>query len=229
MCSPLCNIHTHNITEEDYINVVNLNMYEYVETSNFFSVGVHPMDVENTDITKATSYIKQQLHQNNCIAIGEVGLDCRYKQSFDIQQDVFIQMSNLADEFNTPLIIHCVRAWSDLIALRKELKTDKTWIFHGFNANQLIAEQLTQRGCYLSFGKALLFNNKVQQVFKQIPLKYVFFETDDEDLHISEIYQKASELKVMALSDLTKIIYSNFVNVFGNVWTNIGCQEQSFC
>jgi TatD DNase family protein len=87
-------------------------------------------------------------------------------------------------------------------------------LFHGFNGNAIIAKQLTDKGCYLSFGEQILNQVKNQEVIKQIPLQKVFFETDTSDKPIEVIYAKACELLQIDLEELKNSIAKNFKTVF---------------
>ena len=70
----------------------------------------------------------------------------------DLQKEVFLAQANLAEETHKPLIIHCVKAWADLIACKKAVKPEMPWIIHGFRGNGELASQLVRLGFYLSFG-----------------------------------------------------------------------------
>lgn len=219
---PFCNIHTHKFLSNNNIQIVNRHLQDSINENEFFSLGIHPMALLNTNVDADICKIKEKLQHKNLIAIGEVGIDRRCKKTIEKQIDVFERINNLAISKNKPVIVHCVRAWSDLMHIRKLLNISNIWIFHGFNANYIIAKTLIENGCYLSFGDALIYNKKLQQTFKQIPLEYVFLETDDANVDIEKIYEKAMSIKKITLEELKKIIYNNFVKVFGNIWKPIG-------
>ena len=86
------------------------------------------------------------------VAIGEAGLDTLAESPMDLQKEVFLAQANLAEETHKPLIIHCVKAWADLIACKKAVKPEMPWIIHGFRGNGELASQLVRLGFYLSFG-----------------------------------------------------------------------------
>ena len=93
-------------------------------------------------------------------------------------------------------------------------------IIHRYSGNKTIADQLLKYNCYLSFGHEL-FNtkSKTASIFKNILNTNILLETDDSDLSVFEIYQKAAELKKINIEDLKVIINKNFTKCFGNLFT----------
>lgn len=207
------NIHTHNNKKYE-AGLFNAEMYSVFSKYQAVSIGIHPWNIEQLDLNKATSWLEKKALQNNVLAIGECGIDRSISTSIDTQTIVFQNQVELAEKVNKPMIIHCVRAYSDMLGLRKKLNPKQPWIFHGFTGNQKIAEQLTKQGCYLSFGKALLHSEKVQQVFRSLPLEYVFLETDNSQLTIHEVYSKAIIIRLLSLNNLQEKIFDNFSKVF---------------
>lgn len=223
MKTPFCNLHTHQAAGENHIEIINKNFGENINENELFSLGIHPLKAnEKESFDKEISEIEEKLAYKNFLAIGEIGIDRRNLESLDKQIAIFKKIHVLSEKFEKPIIIHCVRAWSDLLAIRKNLKTHRTWIFHGFNGNITVAQQLINSECYLSFGKNLLYNRKLQETFQQIPSEYLFLETDDSPISIEDIYKKAAFLKKESVENLKKTIHNNFFKIFGNQWKTIG-------
>jgi TatD DNase family protein len=150
------------------------------------------------------------------IAVGETGLDKAVNVPVDLQEAVFQMHLDLADRVRKPVILHCVRAWSEILAIRKSKQTDIPWIFHGFTGKPEAADQLIRKGCYVSFGKALLKPNAViGTMFRNIALQHVFFETDEMDIPVAEVYKAAAGLKEINLEELKWQIQQNFLTCFG--------------
>lgn len=219
---PFYNLHTHRASGK-HIEIINKDFGENINENELFSLGIHPLSIdEKKSFEKEIGEIKEKLTCKNFLAIGEIGIDRRNLQSLDKQITIFKQIHLLSEKFEKPVIIHCVRAWSDLLAIRKNLKAQSVWIFHSFNGNAIVAQQLINSECYLSFGKALLYNNKLQETFRKISLNYLFLETDDSPVSIEEIYEKAAFLKKESVENLKKTIHNNFFKIFGNQWKTIG-------
>ena len=49
------------------------------------------------------------------------------------------------------MIIHCVRAWDEVLAVHKKLRPKMKWMIHGFRGQARLANQLLSKGMYLSF------------------------------------------------------------------------------
>lgn len=188
--------------------IYNLNYKE--EASDFpFSVGIHPKDIkaswqEDLEIIQEISLSK------NCIAIGECGLDGLVPVDERLQNIVFQQHINWAEEIKKPVIVHCVRRFSQLL----HYKHSKTpIIIHGFNKKENIGKELLQAGFSLSFGKAALENLSLQRLIADIPIRKMFLESDDSDFDIGVLYQKVADIKSISLENLKSQMWENLDSV----------------
>ncbi|PKP09473.1 MAG: hydrolase TatD [Bacteroidetes bacterium HGW-Bacteroidetes-4] len=218
---PWVNIHTHKIRNLG-IELLNANIGAPVNSGVTFSLGLHPWHIAETRLEEALKMLDKQAGNQAICAVGEIGIDRAIATSLEIQIRVFNAQHHIAEKHRLPVILHCVRAWSDLAALHKQMNPKVPWIFHGFNGSLQTAQQLIKLGCYLSFGTALLQQAKVKEVFQKIPAEYLFLETDDSDEKIENIYQKAAELRHICIDELKDIVYTNFVKVFGTRCTKTG-------
>lgn len=190
----LFDIHTHN--ESSSGNIVIRNEFPFsINKEGFFSVGIHPWYFSEDDWQSQWETVTKKVKYEHCAAIGECGLDRNVKYPLSLQKTIFERHILLSEEVKKPLIIHCVKAYSELISLKKKYQPQQPWILHGFNKNQAVATTLINENIKLSFGKSLLTNITVQEVFKSIPEGSYFLETDDSGLDIAEIYQKAKQLR----------------------------------
>ena len=116
------------------------------------------------------------LNNKNIIAIGECGIDkLRSNASIDEQIMIFKQQVELSEKHELPMILHVVKGFDDLIKLKKLLKPKQSWVIHGFNKYNL-TEQLINHGFHLSFGGALLKNDKLQEAFSEVPMDKYFLK-----------------------------------------------------
>jgi TatD DNase family protein len=157
------------------------------------------------------------MQDKNCLAIGECGLDKRIEIPLSFQQIVFEKQLELAVQYQKPVIIHCVAAFNEVIAIKKKMNISVPMIIHGFSKNETIAQQLIDHGFYLSFGKYLIRNPELESVFKSIPNNRLFLETDTIEEGIEEIYHLAAKYKQLSLNELQEIIESNFNTVFDSI------------
>ena len=62
-------------------------------------------------------------------------------------------MGRLSEKNSLPLILHVVKAFPEIIALKKELKPRQPWIIHGFRGKPELAKELHRHGFFLSLGE----------------------------------------------------------------------------
>lgn len=108
-------IHTHNISNE---RKSILNGYDVKNNTQIFSIGIHPWDSDEN--FKFVNIIRSLLSSDLCVAIGECGLDKIKGPDISIQISTFREQIKLSEQFQLPVIIHCVRAFNELIQLKKK-------------------------------------------------------------------------------------------------------------
>ncbi len=206
------NIHTHKLNiHENTFEIYNKKITENF-TKQHFSSGLHPWFITEKNIQTEFQILKTDLNNKHCIALGEIGLDKLTNTSFEIQKEVFKKQLELNKKIKKPVIIHCVKSFQEIIQITK--KYDYSFIIHGYNKKQELANQLLKNGFYLSFGKQLLSKENLQQVFKNTPINKLFLETDDAKISIKKIYNIAAEIKNIPLESLLLALQNNFKTVF---------------
>lgn len=213
---PFIDIHTHHPSnDEAVISLQNFIVGKDVSLpQGLFTAGIHPWFVDEVDHQK--SMLLQLAKRQECLAIGECGLDGLKGQEMDLQEQLFIWHIHLSEELRKPLIIHCVKAFELLLKLHKDTKPVMPWIIHGFQGKSELAKQLVGKGLNLSYGAAVLNQKRdaLRASLKHMPIHQLFLESDESTDTIQKIYQEAADLKDLALDDLKNAIYSNYVNVF---------------
>ena len=209
------NLHTHKFTnQETVLELVNQYPQEFDPSIPYYSIGIHPWYINEERLELELQIIESKLQELNCFALGECGLDKRIERPFELQQRVFEKQLFLAQKYNKPVVIHCVAAFQELIAIKKRLKITVPMIIHGFSKNKQVAKQLIDNGFYISFGKYLLQNPELETVFQSIPNDRFFLETDTVEESIQEVYALATQYKNCSLDELKQQINSNFAAVF---------------
>jgi TatD DNase family protein len=208
------NIHTHKQIYDAKVELVNQHP-ESTEKSNLYSYGLHPWHLRKEDVMWQLEQLARLSGEKNCLAIGECGLDKTCPVDFNLQTEVFERHILLANTIRKPLIIHCVKAFNELINCLNMNDNAVPVIIHGFNNNENIAKTLSDHGYYFSFGKALLsYDSNASKVIRKTGRKYLFLETDDSDLSIKYVYKKAAELLGIEEGILQEQIKSNFELLF---------------
>ena len=221
--NPYVNIHTHHVGEG--INILDVGegkawvegeeKRKSVEGQEVFSVGVHPMKLAGLGENVFTG-IEDTTRMEKVIAIGECGLDRRSPICMKTQEEILDVQVGLAEELRKPLIIHCVKAYSELIAVKKRTGSSVPWIIHGYNNNEQILRQLLDHGFYISVGAALLnSHSNAFQLLRVIPLGALFLENDDKEVEISVIYEAASAILGIEVGALKEMMRMNYNKVFG--------------
>jgi TatD DNase family protein len=214
------NIHSHKTSySESEFALLNIFAQEYktykINYEYAYSVGLHPWHVKKDLIKPALDAIEDAAKESFVVAIGETGLDRATEIELKLQEEVFISQLEIAERSKKPVMLHAVRSYSDMIAIRKKNHFTTPWIFHGYTGNYIIARQLMDLNCYLSFGK-FLFNSKsnVPDLFIELPKEYMFLEIDDSNLTIQEVYRHASFLKACDIREMQQTILNNFNRCF---------------
>lgn len=203
-------IHTHTIKKEK--NVLSIVSGLFFKDDNLYSIGIHPWHIEDNYPDKL-KILDSIVTEPNVLAIGEIGLDKVCKTDFELQKKIFLSQLALAEKYRKPVIIHCVRAFEEVLVLTKNINIPI--IIHGFNRGFELAKQLTNRGFFLSFGKSLLDSYpKSQDAFEKSSLNHIFLETDESEFTIKEIYKQASIIKKLEPETLALHIELNFRKVF---------------
>jgi TatD DNase family protein len=205
----LYNFHTHLAKNEgfeilNYENGIDLK-------NNYYSYGIHPKDSEKEEFNK------EILFDKNCLALGEIGLDKLISVPLDKQIEVFSRQIEFSEKHQFPVIIHCVKAWNEIILVKKKLAPKQKWIFHGFSKTNLV-EEVLKNDLIFGIGTRILFDEKLQSCLQQIPINSILLETDaDEKNTLISVYQKVAELKNISLQKIKKQIEENFRGTFNHV------------
>lgn len=177
---------------------------------DFFSCGIHPWATGGSD--KEIESLIDIAQDERVLAIGEVGLDKLRGASIKEQIEVFRAQIRLAISLHKPLVIHCVKAWNELIALRKEFKADIPWILHGYRGGVEQTKQLVKFGFEFSIGEK--YN---RESLAHIPLDSIFCETDDSEISIRKVYERVSMSLGLSFEQFAEKMEGNTRKYFRNM------------
>ena len=209
------NINSHRKRQNNEWGVENrYENFAEVTSGGLFSIGLHPWYITGSHWENDLVSLKKVSTSEDVVAIGECGLDKLCATDFSLQEKAFVAQIHLANQVQKPLIIHCVKAWDEVLATLIKQKVSVPVIFHGFSKSLELAQQITKQGYYLSFGRALE-KERMQLLLKEIPLNQFFLETDDADTGIESIYNYAAAALSIDLNALDLQIQKNAEAVFG--------------
>lgn len=209
-------IHSHQISaSKNTFTLVNcfpldIERALMTEPQQFYSVGIHPWHI-STNYNNELDILSSFATNKQVLAIGETGIDKVCKTPFELQLKLFKEQIAIAEKVKKPLIIHCVKAFSELIQIKKECQPSMPWILHGYRGNKTSTEQLLRHNFYFSFGKGM---SLLKASLNAVPLNKLFLETDNEDDCIENRYKTAANLLEIPEDKLKLLVYSNFKNLF---------------
>ncbi len=186
----LIDIHTHRPTEAVTIR----------------TVGVHPWHAAECSLPSVEEIMKAD-------AVGEIGLDKACGVDFEMQRALFVKQLELAERFEKPVILHCVRAFEEVMTLL-ERHTLRAVLFHGFIGSREQASRAVKKGYYLSFGARTEGSNKTIEALRETPLERLFVETDEADTTIEAMYQTIARLRGVEVEELEQATAENYKRIF---------------
>ena len=173
------------LKNKDIIKVINcadsietskevLNIYNKYEGYLLPAVGIHPENIDNSNLKTIENIIKE----HKVFAIGEIGLDYHYNdENKDEQKEYFIKQLDLALKYDLPVIIHIREAMQECFDILKTRKNKG--IIHCFSGSVEMAREYIKLGYKLGIGGVLTFkNSKLYEVIEKIDLKDIVLETD---------------------------------------------------
>ena len=153
------------------------------------------------------------------IGIGEVGLD-RLKGRLTIPEQLAVleQAVKRAEELQKPLTVHCVKAFSELLALYKRLRWQVPTIIHYFRGNLALARQLWDHTQFvLSLPPAAYTQTALWDFLRDHPTyqRRVVLETDDpQHGDIQAHYRTAAGLLQKPLPELRQLMRQQLERIY---------------
>lgn len=197
----------------------------------YSAVGVHPHDVE-TMTDKDLEELKNLAKENEkVVAIGEIGLDYYYDLSpRELQKEWFIKQIELANELGLPFIVHDRDAHGDTFDIIKKYKAPETGcVLHCYSGSLELALEYIKMGCYISIPGTVTFKNnrKTVEVAENIPMEWMFIETDSPYLtpvpyrgkrndpsKVRYVAEKVAELREISYEEVCEITKENAKKFF---------------
>ncbi len=204
----LVDFHTHHPTAWD----------EDIFTPSSF--GIHPWHAADCRYESFDHFCSCHLEaMQQADAVGECGLDRTCNVDFDLQRALFQYHLMLADGplGGKPVVVHCVRAYDELLALRKHYRR-APWVVHGFRGGMEQALQLHRAAIGISFGAAIINvrNDKLRRCLYDYPYPFML-ETDADTTPIADIYAEAAHIKGVSVEALIQQVGDYCISLFKNL------------
>ena len=201
-------IHTHHYPNTSGEAIVQLMPDAfYPQQGHFYSVGLHPWEIKDDWRTQMAGLLVKALHPQVAM-IGETGIDKKYGAApLEVQMEVFLEHVRISELLRKPLIIHCVKGFDEVLAIRKEMKATLPWLIHGFRGGIEQWQQLSRAGLLVSIGE-----HYDEELVKELPLSQLFIESDERG-DLVAIYNLVSETKHVEASELVQHVAANIYSL----------------
>lgn len=185
--------------------LVDIHTHRPTEAVTIRAVGLHPWHADQ-ELPSEEAFSMAE-------AVGEIGLDKACEVNFELQRAAFITQLDTAERLEKPVVIHCVRAFNEVMQMLRKRKLSAV-IFHGFIGSKEQAEEAIRCGYYLSFGARTARSPKTIEALRATPLDRLFVETDDDPTPIEEIYATIASLREVSVEELQRATHENYVRLF---------------
>lgn len=142
-------------------------------------MGLHPCYVKE-NFEAELEVIFEWLSQRKFAAIGEIGMDLYWDNTFKTQQEQALSVQlQWAEQYQLPVVIHCRNSIRETIDLIKNEKRNINGIFHCFSGTLSEANEVIDLGFALGIGGVATFKNGgLDKILPAIDLKNIVLETD---------------------------------------------------
>ena len=196
----------------------------------FLMMGLHPTSVKENYLEEL-AHVKEWIDKRDFYAIGEIGIDLYWDQSFLAQQqEAFRTQIQWAKEKKLPIVIHCRDAFDEIFeVLETEKGGDLFGIFHCFTGTKEQAEKAISYNMKLGIGGVATFKNgKIDKFLNEIDIKHIVLETDapylaptpfrgkrNESAYITNVVDKLVDIYGLSFKEIAEITTQNSKAVFG--------------
>jgi TatD DNase family protein len=192
--------------------------------------GLHPCSVKENYRTEL-DFVEQMLSKRKFIAIGEIGLDFYWDQTFVKEQyQALSHQLELAIQYKLPVVLHTRNAIPETIDCIKPLVSrGLRGVFHCFGGSLLEAEQIIQLGFYMGIGGVVTYKKSgLDEVLKHIPAEFIVLETDapylspvphrgkrNESSYMKLVADKVAEIWAVSFEEVDRVTTENARRLFG--------------
>lgn len=158
------------------------------------SFGIYPIDavasqiknlgddavrhIEEFDVDKELGWIEE--HKDDCVAIGEVGLDFKIIKApkiQEMQEEIFKKIIDLCIKLDKPIMVHSRSAELRAIEILEEKKIKKV-LMHCFSGKKSLIRRIAQNGWICSVPAVITRLQHFRILAEIMPLEQLVTETD---------------------------------------------------
>ncbi len=177
----------------------------------YYAFGLHPwfLAQENdSSIAELERFLQQR--PAGLVAIGECGLDGAIDVPMSLQIDMLEKQLVLASQYQLPVILHCRKAYNELLRIVKQYSLPRGGVWHAFSGSRQQAEQFIELGFMLGIGGVITYERaeKTRKAVAKLPVESLLLETDgptmplagrqgerNEPAYLPEVLQELSLLR----------------------------------
>ncbi len=206
-----------------------IRLWDAFPDNCFPMMGLHPTSVTE-NFEEELELVAEWHDQENFVAVGEIGIDLYWDQTFQKQQEkAFRYQIDLALKRDLPIVIHSRESFEEIHKILEDYRgTALKGVFHCFSGTADEAEQAIDLGFYLGIGGVVTFKNSgLDQVVANIDMKHLLLETDspflapvpfrgkrNESAYINLVANKISQVKNVSREEVADITTQNAIDLF---------------
>ncbi len=196
----------------------------------YYALGLHPWFLAQEKdgvIAELDEYLKRK--PVGLVAIGECGLDGAVDVPMLLQIEMLEKQLALASRYQLPVILHCRKAFNELLRVVKQFDLPRGGVWHAFSGSRQQAEQFIELGFMLGIGGVITYERaeKTRKAVAKLPLESLLLETDgptmplsgrqgerNEPAYLPEVLQELALLRHVSVTELSLQIELNAEKMF---------------
>lgn len=195
------------------------------------ALGVHPWSAASMDEVEQARWVRD-LRARRLVAVGEIGLDALWARDDAArlnQRRVFRDQLALARERDLPIVVHCVRAYPELLViLERDGVPQAGGMMHAWSGPPDLVPRALALGLYLSFGPMILRERarKARGSVREVPGERLLVETDcpnmlppgeirGEPAHLVRVIAEVAALRSVSPGHVGAVTAQNAARLFG--------------
>ena len=208
-----------------------LSLAEKYPGKIYSALGIHPWNVnvlKENELEMVSDLITQKSRTKSVLAVGEIGLDCKYEEIWDKQLQVFDSLLKLAEKLDLPVIIHSRGTTGIIVDMLPSYRLKRV-LLHWFSHPMSALYKAMNNGYFITEGAPAVYSNGIREVVKKVSLTNFLTETDGPVLfrkhpfdgqmtrpsYIPLVVEAVAEIKKKPVLEVSEQIIRNFETFFG--------------
>jgi len=199
------------------------------------SFGMYPIG-DYDDINGELAWIEE--HVDDCVAIGEIGLDYSdevssvgnrqqkigNRKTREKQEKLFRKMLGLAKRMGKPVVIHSRKAEAEAIDILEEEEM-RDVVMHCFCGRKSLIKRCVENGWFFSVPPAIMRWDNFKMLVEMVPLGQLLTETDspylspvagerNEPANVLVTLKEIALIKGVGVEEVASVVYENARKLF---------------